>query len=124
MKIYTYYYSRAKDLPENILPISIAGWAPKGWTGEEYKVLAPKWSFFKEYKETGDEERYTEQFTRLVLGAITREKVIQDLHSILAKYPGKDSVALLCYEKPGSFCHRHIVAEWLGEVEEYEEKKK
>jgi hypothetical protein len=21
----------------------------------------------------------------------------------------------MCYEKPGSFCHRHLVAEWLRE---------
>lgn len=25
---------------------------------------------------------------------------------------GKD-VALCCYEKPGDFCHRHILAEWI-----------
>jgi len=22
-------------------------------------------------------------------------------------------IALVCYEKPGDFCHRHLVAEWL-----------
>lgn len=27
-------------------------------------------------------------------------------------------IVLCCYEKPGDFCHRHILAEWLGDVEE------
>lgn len=31
-----------KKLPGYILPVSIAGWAPKGWDGEEYKKVAPK----------------------------------------------------------------------------------
>ena len=32
-------------------------------------------------------------------------------------------IALICYEKPENFCHRHLVAEWLQEagyqVQEY-----
>ena len=40
----------------------------------------------------------------------------------LAGGKGKD-IALICYEKPGEFCHRNIVREWLKEfgykVEEY-----
>ena len=35
-------------------------------------------------------------------------KVIEDLSG------GKD-VALCCYEKPDEFCHRQMVAAWLGE---------
>jgi hypothetical protein len=37
-----------------------------------------------------------------------------------------DNVILLCYEKPGDFCHRHIVADWLESnfgmrVDEYDQ---
>ena len=37
---------------------------------------------------------------------------------------GLQDIVLLCYEKPGRFCHRHILAEWIKEktgeeVEEY-----
>ena len=29
-------------------------------------------------------------------------------------------IALVCYEKPGDFCHRHLVASWLPyEITEY-----
>ena len=45
--IYTTYFSKVKDLPENVIPISICGKAPDGWTGLQYKKLAPKYSFFK-----------------------------------------------------------------------------
>ena len=35
-----------------------------------------------------------------------------------------DDIALICYEKPSDFCHRHLVADWLIErgfdVEEYD----
>ena len=41
---------------------------------------------------------------------------------------GKD-VALCCYEKPGDFCHRHLVAKWMNEklgvqIEEFGVSKK
>lgn len=26
---------------------------------------------------------------------------------------GHDDIALICYEKPSDFCHRHLVAQWL-----------
>lgn len=29
-----------------------------------------------------------------------------------------DNVVLCCYEKPGDFCHRHILIKWLGEGQE------
>ena len=36
-----------------------------------------------------------------------------------------DNMILLCYEKSGDFCHRHVLADWLEEnfgyrVEEYD----
>lgn len=32
----------------------------------------------------------------------------------ILKELGEDAV-LLCYEKPGDFCHRHLVSQWLNE---------
>lgn len=50
--IYTTYFSKVKKLPKNVIPISICGKAPDSWTGLQYKKLAPKFSFFKVWKET------------------------------------------------------------------------
>lgn len=51
-------------------------------------------------------------------------KVDVVVHQLELLGRGND-VALVCYEKPGEFCHRRIVAEWLKKaagipVEEYE----
>ena len=45
--IYTTYFTKVKDLPPNVIPISICGKAPDGWKGLEYKKFAPKWNFLK-----------------------------------------------------------------------------
>lgn len=56
------------------------------------------------YKEDGDEEFYTKQYYKEVLDKLDPKEIYDEI--------GEDSV-LLCWEKPGSFCHRRIVAKWL-----------
>jgi hypothetical protein len=108
-KIYTSYFANLKNLPDNVCLISICGKAPDWYTGIQYKALAPKYWFFKKYKEDGDEEFYTLAFQRDVCGALNAYATLLDLQ----KLAGDKIPCLLCYEKPGDFCHRHIVAEWL-----------
>lgn len=96
----TSYYAKYRG-PHGV---SIAGYAPKGYKGREYKKLAPKFWFFKKYKADGDEASYTENFQREVLDHLDPRQVYEEL--------GPDAV-LLCYEKSGAFCHRHLVARWL-----------
>ena len=76
----------------------------------EYKRLAPSWSIFSEYKYNGGtQENYVKRFKAEILGNLSRDQVLKDLEELSG---GKD-VALCCYEKPGDFCHRHIVKDWL-----------
>lgn len=84
--------------------VSIAGRAPEDFTERCYKKLAPKKWFFEKYKKDGDEEFYKIQYQKEVLDVLDPKTVYEEL--------GEDSV-LLCWEEPGVFCHRHIVAEWL-----------
>ena len=49
--IYTSYFAKLDSLPNNIVPISICGKAPDWYKGLQYKKLAPKWNFFKIWKE-------------------------------------------------------------------------
>ena len=111
MKIYTSYYANLKNIPEDIIPISIAGKCPDFYEGLQYKKLAPKYWFFQQWKINNDNDFYIENFNKEVLNTLTPKKVIEDLIS-LSK--GAD-VVLLCYEKPGDFCHRHLVANWLND---------
>ena len=40
--------------------------------------------------------------------------VIKELNYLVPNVNGKN-IALICYEKPSDFCHRHLVAEWLND---------
>lgn len=120
MKIYTSYFAKSKNIPENIIKISIAGKAPIGYQGIEYKKLAPKYGFFMKWKETQDNNFYIEHFNSEVLDTLNVAQVYSELEQLSKT---KDCV-LLCYEKPNNFCHRHLVANWFKEklnisVEEY-----
>ena len=66
-------------------------------------------SFFSVWKETHDNDYYVENFNKLVLNTLSAEQVINELKTMS---PIED-IALVCYEKPGDFCHRHLVAKWL-----------
>lgn len=111
MTIYTTYFANVRNLPSDIIPISISGKAPSWWTGLEYKKLAPKYSFFSVWKETQDNEYYTQRFYEEVLAKLSPTQVINDFITML---PQGTSVALVCYEAPSKFCHRHLVADWLN----------
>ena len=109
--IYTTYFAQLKNLPDNIIPISICGKAPDWYTGLQYKKLAPKYDFFMKWKETHDDEYYVKCYKEQVLDKLDVKQVINELFS----HNPEVQVALVCYEKPGEFCHRHLVAEWLKE---------
>ena len=109
MKIYTSYFAKMKKIPEDIVRISICGKAPDWYDGIQYKKVAPKWSFFQEWKQNHDNVFYIEHFNAEVLDTLRAEEVYKDLDKLSC---GKDCV-LLCYEKSSDFCHRHLVADWL-----------
>lgn len=124
--IYTTYFACLRNLPKNIIPISICGKAPTWYDGLQYKKLAPKYGFFQEWKRTHDDAFYIEHFNAEVLARLTALQVVTELQYMLPDqikvrmetpfYVNPDwHVALVCYEKPADFCHRHLVAEWLYE---------
>lgn len=113
IEIWTGYYA---NLPEDIVPVSIAGRAPDGWKGLEYKKVAPKKWFFMEWKKNREsltDDYYVRNFNEYVLGALDPVDIIKDLLTITS---GAVRIVLVCYEKPGDFCHRHLVHDWLKEA--------
>ena len=107
--IYTTYFAKLKSLPKDIVPISICGKAPNNYNGLQYKKLAPKYDFFMKWKENHDNDYYICCFDNQVLSVLNPTQIVADLTAMAA---GRD-VALVCYERPRDFCHRHLVAEWL-----------
>lgn len=111
--IYTSYFAKIKELEKNnLVPISICGKAPDWYKGLQYKKLAPKYEFFMKWKKNHDNEYYIEHFEKEVLKQLSAVNVINELNYLVSNVNGKD-IALICYEKPSDFCHRHLVAEWL-----------
>lgn len=126
--IYTTYFANLKNLNREIsCPIAICGKSPNGYKGLEYKKLAPKWWFFKEWKENYDNNFYIENFNKEVLSVTTPNRVMTDIRNLIASVYGVGmidfserwwenvpyDIYLVCYEKPEDFCHRHLVADWL-----------
>ena len=112
MRIYTSYFARVRKLPPNIVPVSICGKPPFPWAGLKYPKLAPRKGFWRKWHDEHlGEDFYREHYFGEVLAPLDRETVRKELEELAG--PGKD-VALLCLEKPGDFCHRHLAAEWLG----------
>ena len=135
--IYTSYFAKLKSLPKNIIPISICGKAPGWYQGLQYKKLAPKYDFFMKWKENHDNDYYIKCFNEQVLNKLNAEQVVKELDNLLLNetlaidYSGDlkevPRIALICYEKPSDFCHRHLVADWLNkngiECKEWEDNE-
>lgn len=122
--IFTSYFAKLNKLPENVIPISICGKAPAWYTGAQYKKLAPRYDFFMKWKESHDDSYYIEHFQAEVLDVLSVTQVLTELQILMPddiktqmRSPFYNNpnwhVALICYEKPSDFCHRHLVAGWL-----------
>ena len=80
--------------------VSIALKTPDWFQGRRYPALAPRSKMLKM-----DEEEYRRKYQG-ILDRLDPRRVYEDL--------GADAI-LLCWESPGAFCHRRLVAEWLEE---------
>lgn len=118
MNIYTSYFAKVKPLLEAGLNnlVCVAGYAPKFFydipNARFYPDLAPKRCWWRVWHDKFKDnlnspesiEWYTNIYCDTVLSKLNPEKVVEDLG---------DNAVMICYEKPGDFCHRHIIADWL-----------
>lgn len=101
----TSYFSNYKNIEK---PVSISAKPPKWYKGATYGQLAPSIQLVREYN-LGHvsiyqyEDIFNEQLYRLNPEAV---------YSQLVQRYGENAT-LICYEKPGDFCHRRLVALWL-----------
>lgn len=117
MKIYTSYFAKIKKMKEHfpygLCVVSIAQKDPgPEFSANSCKKLAPPWYVLKAYKENGDKEQYIRDYKRLVLDNIDPHKV----YEAFKQRAGYGDIVLVCYEKSGDFCHRHIIAQWLRDA--------
>jgi hypothetical protein len=95
--MFTSYFWRfhLKEVPHLV---SIALKTPEWFQGRHYQALAPTRKMLQMC-----EEKYRVAYQK-ILNRLDPRKVYEDL--------GPEAV-LLCWEYPGEFCHRRLVAEWL-----------
>ena len=75
-------------------------------------MLAPNYALLSHYKLYKDERYYVEHFVRCLRYSLNQNDVVEDLFELAEN----SDIALVCYEKTGDFCHRHLVASWLMEA--------
>jgi hypothetical protein len=78
--------------------VSIALKSPEWFKGREYPALAPRLDMLPM-----EEEEYRPEY-QAILDRLDPRQVYEDL---------RPESILLCWEPPGRFCHRRLVAEWL-----------
>ncbi len=113
--IYTSYFANLKKFP-NVTPISIARYSPHWISCDTYTRLSPTPQILLEYKKGSmSTERYIELYVEQVLAGLDINSVISDLYVISKGNP----IALCCYEKSSDFCHRHLVANWINNLDTF-----
>lgn len=106
MKIYTSYFGNIKRLNESgVFAICVAIGRPKFLSLPQMLNVAPT-----RYMVSGPCSR--EEYLRLYDQILAKQDAHQVVSQIESLSGGRD-VALCCYEKPGDFCHRHILAKWI-----------
>ena len=121
MELFTSYWQNP-NLVENgeVLPVGISRGTLPGMTRKkktyDYKrlgLLAPSDGLYDAWKAGEiDEEAYTRIY-RTQLERIGLEKIQAQLTRKARE--GDKPLVLLCFEKPGEFCHRRLFAGWYRE---------
>lgn len=113
MKIYTSYVANVEKIKGDYEVICIALWLPRYTKAKmlHYPKLAPSKNLLLRYKNgLCNEADYEKEYLNY-LETLNPSEIINDLKEMTTK----EKIALICYEKPNAFCHRHLVAKWLNE---------
>ena len=107
----TSYFAKSGTHPN---AIAISARVPEFYKGARYTKLAPSWSIYSEWKNSTDHdefknEQYSIRFYNEILSKLNPKEVYEELCALVEGEP-----ILICYESPGKFCHRHIIAIWLS----------
>lgn len=103
--------------------ILITRFYPRGVRKDHFdewvRELAPSADLLKGYKEgVINQEQFTVQFFSQINSNVESLEALQSI-SEMAK---KNNITLLCYERDGEFCHRHLVNDMvlreMGEMSE------
>ena len=119
--IYTGYYGGLTRIVGDITKVQVSNSAPVP-VDIKFEKAIPDWAFIvKPYKDgLITKEEYEQRYT------LQLDKFRENILGVIKYFSSTDKdYILLCYEKPGDFCHRHILADYInkalgeGTVKEY-----
>lgn len=84
--------------------VAISRTIPKWWRGKWCVDLAPPWDLVDKWKKgLINERQYKEKY----------QPILDELDATESYKMLGENAILLCWCKPGEFCHRRLVADWL-----------
>lgn len=113
--IYTSYYAHSKKYLGfvNFLRLGISRAVFKGACDRHIMALAPGSKLLADYKDGKiDEKEYIKRYLEY-LDELNKEGFLQNFVNFCNNR--SSDIVLLCYEAPGKFCHRHLLANYLNE---------
>lgn len=111
--VYTGYFAMAKKYKKlGFCTISVAQFNPSWYNGVSFPELAPSKELLGDYKLSGlSPDDYTSRY----FDELQRPEAIAGIEKLKKKaLSDSRDLILLCYEKPGEFCHRHVLARFLN----------
>ena len=113
-KVFVSYYA-SKNIPDDAFRVQISNGTPKDvHVDADIKSLHPDWDTILTPHKEGkiNDEEYTKRYNSAIKAK--EGVVLAELNSVRQEAQGRD-VYLLCYERPGAFCHRYLVKDFLNE---------
>lgn len=114
--LYTTYFSKIKQIPDNVKKLIITRFPPKWFDVNKYpntyivKEFAPYAETLLQYKKDNNWNTYVENFTKQMQ---EDEKMIVYLEKLESKLLDGKDYALICYERNYIYCHRYLIAKYL-----------
>ena len=112
--IYTSYFGRLKNFPDNFEPICIARWKPKWYNGKVLLALTPPEQLLRWWRASDKNETSCERYIRWYKQSVLNRYNPRAIERIVKYIAGDKIPVLVCFEKEG-FCHRHIISKWFRE---------
>lgn len=118
-KIYTAYLAVQNKIPEGVRKIFVARYAPKSLDMRKENIkhipaLAPSWNLKEDFKANKmSYKEFCEAFETEIRLDDFSMNYIKSIAIFMIEY--NTDIALICYEKDESDCHRSIVAKLIKE---------
>lgn len=120
MNIFTSNFAKAKSLDHSkYLVVAISRYVPKGYSGVRELRFAPSRQLLMSYKKGLS----TDIYTQLFFNELRNKESVYSVFKDLARLSNGRDIVLCCYEKPGDFCHRRLIADFVLSNWNYEIKE-